>query len=103
MSDESKRFQLSVFDTQENEVLLDQECLGYYVTAINVTKLPGDDANDEGISYIQSFGDAFAPEELALIMFDIIEQFPETRAILDDMMSGENSQVVYLDDEENSD
>lgn len=102
MSDESKRFQLSVFDTQENEVLLDQECLGYYVTAINVTKLT-DDANDEGISYIQSFGDAFAPEELALIMFDIIEQFPETRAMLDDMMSGENSQVVYLDDEEDSD
>lgn len=102
MSEESKRFQLSVFDTQENEVLLDQECLGYYVTAINVTKLPGD-SSDEGISYIQSFGDAFAPEELALIMFDIIEQFPETRALLDDMMSGENSQVVYLDDEENSD
>lgn len=97
--EESKRFQVSVFDTQENEVLLDQECLGYYATVINVTKLPGDDAN-EGISYIQSFGDAFAPEELALIMFDIIEQFPETRSLLDDMLSGEGLEVVHLDDED---
>lgn len=103
------KFEVTVYDTEKEKVVLDRQCLGYMIGEIKVIELE-QEGDVHQYATVQPMGENFSAQDVAVLIFTLIEMYPEAQSYLDEMAEGnigigmvergEDDDQIFLDDDD---